>query len=251
MPTADLAFTKCANAAAAAFAAAPPYVVYRERSRVDVATMNRSKEVDRMVYVRTAKGDLKERAVTQDLPKGARLILQHAFPISPTFDAISYFRIFGGATLHSALDAYVEDVHPLTFSEATPGPNVNAYVQSLKYYYPKFADDSETEKQPNTHIMLSPLPTLTNGNSSQLYLHEVYCTPTTSMPTRVVYTGPDDRYFSVDFLDDEGREVVRAVHFEQTFFGPLRIGRVHVEVNATYDDYSFPTDPPQPELAKP
>ncbi len=251
VPTPDLAFTKCANAAAAAFFAAPAYVVYREQARVEVPSLKQSRDVNRTISVRTAKGDIAELAVSQDLPQGRRQTLAHAFPLSPTFDAISYFRIYGAVTFHWALDAYVEDVKPLTFSESVARPDVNVVVQSLKYYYPKFAPDSESAEQPNTHILLAPLPALTNGNPSQLYLHEVYCEPDSSLPTRVVYTGSDDRYLGVDFTTIDGHQVVRAVKFEQTFFGPLRLGRVHAIVNVAYDMYQFPTSAPEPELARP
>ncbi len=251
MPIPDLAFTKCANAAAAAFFNAPPYVVYREQSRVQVPALDRTRDVNRRVAVRTQKGDVMERAVAQDLPRGARTVLEHAFPLSPTFDAISYFRIYGGATLHSALEAYVEDVKPLTFSESAPASHADVVVQSLKYYYPKYADDSETATQPNIHIMLSPLPTLTNGNTSSLYLHEVYCRPESYLPARVVYTGPDDRFFAIDFETIEGHEVVKDARLEQTFFAPLHLGRLHAIVTVDYDEYAFPATPPEPELGKP
>ncbi len=251
MPIPDIAFTKCANAAAAAFFNAPAYVVYRERARVRVPSLNRTNDVNRRVAVRTQKPDVKERAVAQDLPRGARTVLDHAFPLSPTFDAISYFRIYGGATLHSALEAYVEDVKPLTFAENAPASRADVVVQSLKYYYPKYADDSETAAQPNIHILLSPLPTLTNGNASSLYLHEVFCRPETYLPSRVVYTGPDDRLFAVDFETIEGHEVVKAARLEETFFAPLHIGRIHAIVTVDFDEYAFPNEPPEPELGRP
>src|SRR5579872_1584657 len=86
--TADIAFQQAANAAAAHWDARPAFVTYVVHTHVDAPSMHQTVDVNRRVSVRSSDNT----AILQDLPQGATS-LGPAFPISPTFDALSYFRI--------------------------------------------------------------------------------------------------------------------------------------------------------------
>src|SRR5579872_6698809 len=86
--TADIAFEQSANAAAAAYDSRPAFVTYVTHTRIEVPSMGQDLDVNRRVIVRSAD----DVALLEDLPRGAQT-LAHSFPISPTFDALSYFRL--------------------------------------------------------------------------------------------------------------------------------------------------------------
>ncbi|MGH7660377.1 MAG: hypothetical protein ACRENA_05610, partial [Vulcanimicrobiaceae bacterium] len=96
--TADVAFQQVANAAAAAWAARPAYVTYLVRTHVEAASVGQSVDVDRRVLVRSSD----DRAIVNDLPNGGQS-MGNSFPISPTFDALAYFRLETSVGWHKRL----------------------------------------------------------------------------------------------------------------------------------------------------
>jgi hypothetical protein len=244
--TPDVAFQQAANAAAAVYEQAPPWITYRTTAHVEVKSLNRRTDVMRAVEART-RDDL---AIMQDLPKGATRI-GHAFPILPTFDALSYFRLVGTGGPHNALDSYVTDVRPLRFTagnEANSGADV--VVTNLKYYYAQYAPDSSDDPNGKTHILLRPLQTLLRDYRGNLFFSELVIDNQTHLPSRVVFTGLNDRKFVVDYVMVQDHWVVNHAFYEETEYGPLHIGRIHFTVDATFDDFGFPQTPPDPRLAQ-
>jgi hypothetical protein len=247
--TADIAFEQAANAAAARYEARPAYITYVSRTHVEVPSMDESLDVDRRVMVRSAD----DLAILQDLPHGAQTIA-HGFPISPTFDALSYFRLNVGIGWHKRIFSDVTGpagsgpIIPLRFAVVTHEPN-DVVVTSLRYYYPKFAPDSSDAPDGHTHLVMQALPTLTTGNSSDFYISDVVIDNSTMLPLQVTYTGRDDRRFVVDYETIGGAWVIRHAYFAMTQYGVLHFARVHWTADATFGDYQFSQTPPDPRLA--
>ncbi len=239
MIAADAAFRNAANAAAAAFAQAPPYIAYRTDATVDVPSLRRHKVISRAVETRTRD----DYAVLQDLPKGQRQYA-HSFPLIPTFDAISYFRLEYNGDRRNAL-SYVHMEQPITFTDPRATSHSDVVVVSLKYYHAAYAPDSTDGL---LHILLEPLPSLTRFSGGDLFLHDVYVDPVTSLPTRVRYTGPAAD-FTCDYATIENHWLVKHVLYTQTTFAPLHIGRVTFTADVTNSDFRFPATPADPKLA--
>ncbi|HZO94530.1 MAG TPA: hypothetical protein VFB22_12315 [Candidatus Baltobacteraceae bacterium] len=236
----DVLFRTAANAAAAAFANSPPYLAYRTEVTIDVPSMNRHKVIMREVETRTRD----DYARLHDLPNGGTQYA-HSFPLIPTFDAISYFRFqFNGSQRDSL--SYVKEIQPITFTDPANTAHADVVVTMLRYYHASYAPDS-TEQV--AHILMDPLPTLTRGNDSDFYLHDVYVDTATNLPTRVVYEGPSAD-FSCDYTVVDNHWLVRHASYRQTFYGPLHIGRVTATAEATNSDFRFPATPSDPKLAQ-
>lgn len=245
MITPDLAFQAAANAAAAVYASPPPWITYRTDANVDVRSLHRQRDIVREVMARTSD----DLAVMQDLPSGATRT-GHAFPLLPTFDALSYFRLVGTGGSHDTLEAYVTDVRPLRYDQANPsGDHVDAVVTNLRYYYARYAPDSSDAPDGQTHITLKALPTLTRNYTGNLFFTDLYIDNATHLPSRVAFSGADDRTFVVDYAMIQGHWLVRHAFYEETDYGPLHIGRVHATIDATFDQFTFPAAAPDPRLA--
>src|SRR5271165_1890480 len=106
----EVAFQRAANTAADAVASAPAYISYKVETVATAPSLNQVRTVNRAVDTRT-RDDV---AVVQDLPQGRRVVTR-SFPITPTFDALSYFRFQWRVTAHGTLDASVSDVQPLHY----------------------------------------------------------------------------------------------------------------------------------------
>jgi hypothetical protein len=70
------------------------------------------------------------------------------------------------------------------------------------------------------------------------------------LPQHVAFEGPDGLAFVVDYTTADGHWLVQHAHYEQTQFAPLRIGRVHAIVDATFSDFTFADTAPDPRLAE-
>lgn len=238
MITADVAFRQAANAAAAAFAHAPPYLAYRTEVVVDVPSLRRHKVIDRQVETRTAD----DFAALQDLPRG-QYQYGHSFPLIPTFDALSYFNLIFNGIQRDAL-SYVEQVKPITFTDPRTTSHADVVIISLKYYHATYGDDSTDAI---AHIVMDPLPTLTTNNPSDFYLHDVYVDTTTNLPTRVSYVGPRQS-ITLDYTTVADHWLVRHVSYSDTIYSWLKIGRLSFSAEATNSDFSFPDPPSDPRL---
>ena len=240
MIAADVQFRQTANAAALAFSQAPPYLAYRTSVVVDVPALRRHKVIARAVETRTAD----DFAALQDLPRGQHQYA-HSFPVIPTFDAISYFRVEFNGSQRDTL-SFVHDVHPITFTTQNLS-HADVVVTSLRNYRATYAPDS-TERL--AHINMEALPALTRDNGSTFFLHDLYVDTVTNLPTRVAYAGATAS-FSCDYVTVEGHWLVQHATYSQTFYGPLHVGRVTATADATNSDFTFPATPSDPRLAGP
>ena len=242
----DLAFHDCANAAAAAFAKnRPPYITYHVATHVSAPALRRERDVIRRVSVRT-RDDL---AVIQDLPQGADA-LGHGFPITPSFDALSFFTLSWRVGAHTEVSAYVHDVTPMTFADQGKS-TADVVVFRLRQYRVEYASDSNDAPNGRTHITFVPFDFVkreVRKPDSTFFLSDVYIDNSTRLPAQVRYQGGDDIDFSVDYAMQGGHWLVDHAHYEETLHGPLRIGRLHVVADAAYDGFAFPEQAPDPRL---
>jgi hypothetical protein len=238
---ADQAFALAANAADAAWRARPAFITYVARSTVSAPTVNYHKSIDRAVIVRTAD----DLAIVQDLPQGRQQVT-HAFPILPTFDALSYFRLVNNGSARDILESHVEPMGNITFAPPTPGAgHADVVVTTLRNYYATYDADSNDQ---TLHVDLKPLPALTRNNPSDLFLHDLRIDAATNLPVEVTYTGHDDRTFRVHYAVVQGHWLIDHVFYEQTFYPPLRLARVHATVDADLGSWGFPQTAPDARL---
>ncbi len=221
---------------------APPYLQYHTTATVDIPALGQHRTIERAVETRTRD----DYAVLQDLPRGQRQY-GHSFPLIPTFDAISYFRIDFSMPRRNLL-ASVTLEQPITFSERrAEDENVSVVATFLKYYYPTDAADSNATIR---HLVMDPLPALTRGNTSDFYLRDVYIDTATNLPTRVVYTGPKIT-FTLEYTMLDQHWLITHAHYERTFVGPLHVGTTHFTADAVFDHFAFPPTPADPKLLAP
>src|SRR5579875_3153240 len=191
--TPDIAFQQTANAAAAAWAARPAYVTYVTHTHITAPSLNQSVDIERGVMTRSSD----DLAVLQDLPHGAQTVAP-AFPLSPTFDALSYFRLSFSVGWHRRLFTNLTGpegngpIVPIRFQNVAHSAN-DVVVTSLRYYYPKFAPDSSDAPDGQMHIVMQALSTLTRNNKSDFYITDVRIDNRTMLPLAVTYEGKDDR----------------------------------------------------------
>jgi len=246
--TPDIAFEQSANAAAARWAARPAYVTYVTHMHVEAPSLHQSLNIDRLVVVRSAD----DTAILKDLPNG-RQSIAHAFPISPTFDALAYFRLNTNINWHKQISSSVTgpegrgEIVPITFKEPAHSES-DVVVTTLRYYYPRFAPDSSDAPDGHMHIIMQALPTLTNDNGSDFYISDVLIDNATMLPLSVTYVGKDDRKFEIDYGFADGNWIVKHAFFEQTVYSVLHISRLHYSADATFDDFEFSQTPPDPRL---
>jgi hypothetical protein len=248
--TADAEFRAVANAAFDAWQNRPAYIAYRVDVDVNVPAMHAARHVSRAVEART-RDDL---AVLQDLPQGQNQ-LGGAFPVPPTFDALSYFRLdfhLGDPVrLHNPLTAVTMlspapgvSPQPLRYTDPVASAPGVIVVTTLRNYYAQYADDSTDAV---AHIVMQALPALTRGNDSSFYLHDVYVDTASGLPSRIVYSGPDTD-FTLDYAMTGGHWLIRHLTYRRSIVAPLHIGQTTFTTEATYSDFAFPAAPPDPRL---
>jgi hypothetical protein len=234
--TADALFRLTANAAAVQYRQRPAFLAYHTVADIDIPALKRHTAVERAVETRTAD----DFAVLQDLPRGRRQYGQ-SFPLSPAFDALSYFRIdYSGARERDSL-AHVTTYAPITFAPPpAPAPGVAVVATTLRNYYAHYAADSTDSR---AHLIMDPLKALTQNNASDFYLHDLYIDTATDLPLRVTYTGRDDITFTLDYARVQDHWLVSHATYARTFFGPFRIGRTSLTVDVVFDKFTFPALP--------
>jgi hypothetical protein len=243
----EVAFQHAANAAAAVYEKAPPFVTYRVLTHVSAPSLGKSRDVLRDVAVRTSD----DVAVIQDLPQGANN-LAHGFPITPVFDALSYFELSWKVGYHTEVSSYVHDVTPLTYGDVSSS-DADAVVVRLKRYKATYADDSSDAPDGKTHIVMVPYDfyKAQGDPDNTFFLSDVVIDNATQLPISVTYTGGNNTTFVCDYGSDTGHWVVKHLHYETTLHGPLRIGLLHVIADATFDHFAFPENAPDPRLQPP
>jgi hypothetical protein len=246
--TPDIAFERAANAAAARWVQRPAYVTYVERTHIEAPRVHRKQDVDRRVMVRTAD----DLAILKDLPNGGESFAR-PFPISPTFDALSYFRLNNNVNWHLQVFSSTTgqngtgQIEPMTFKDPQPSEN-EVVVTTLRFYYPTFAPDSSDAPDGHMHLVLKALPTLTNDSGADFYITDVVIDNATMLPLKVTYEGKDDRRFVIDYEFVGGTWIVQHAFFEQTAYGIAKVSRVHYSGDVTFSDYQFSDSPPDPRF---
>ena len=244
----DIAFQHCANAAAAIVAKAPPFVTYHVATHVSAPSIGKERDVIRAVSVRT-RDDL---AVIQDLPQG-RNQLGHGFPVTPSFDALSYFTLSWRVGAHTEVSAYVHDVTPLVYPDVKD-ETADVIVVRLHQYKAEYAPDSSDAANGTTHITLEPYDFVKREAikpGDTFYLSDLMIDNATGLPGG----GPLQRrrrYSLRRPIRNARRSLARdaRAHYEETLHGPLSIGRLHVSADAQYDQFAFPATAPDPRLAE-
>jgi hypothetical protein len=208
--------------------------------------MRDHRDVYRAVSVRT-RDDL---AVIQDLPQG-RNQLGHGFPITPTFDALSYFTLSWRVGYHQEVTAYVHDVTPLTYTDPSASGQFDVVVTKLRAYKAEYAEDSSDAPNGRTHLTLRPLQFVVDKSNpdTTFFFDDLYIDNATDLPARVVFEGSNGKQFILDYGSVEGHWVLQHVHYEEILHGPLRVGALHVIADVDYDHYGFPAIAPDPRLA--
>lgn len=185
------------------------------------------------------------------MPKG-RNQLGHGFPVTPTFDALSYFQLTWRVTsLHQDLTAYVEEVTPLTYTDPNTSGEFDVVVTRLRAYKAEYAADSSDAPDGRTHITLSPLQfVVAKANpDTTFYFEQLYIDNATDLPTRIVMSGANDKQFILDYQTVEGHWLLRHIHYEEILHGPIHVGNLRVIADVDYNDFGFPVIAPDPRLA--
>jgi hypothetical protein len=244
----DIAFQHCANAAAAIIERAPAFITYRVATHVAAPSLGKQRDIVRQVSVRTSDG----LSVIQDLPRGRNQI-GPAFPVTPAFDALSYFTLSWKVGAHEDVEAYVHDVTPLHYDQL-PASGADVVVVRLRAYRATYAPDSSDAPDAKTHILLEPFDFVKRQvvrRDSTFFLSDLYIDNASGMPAEVKYSGGDDLQFVVDYASIGGYWLVNHAHYEETVFFPLHLARFHVSADAVYDGFVFPPQAPDPRLAPP
>ena len=149
---------------------------------VDVPSLRRHQVISRQVETRT-KDDF---AALQDLPRGQHQYA-HSFPLIPTFDALSYFRVTFNGNRRDLL-SYVEPGAPLTYTDPRLTSHADVVVTSLKFYHASYAADSNDRI---AHILMETLPSLTRDNPSDFFIHDVFADTVTELADESRLRGAD------------------------------------------------------------
>ncbi|MGZ3497821.1 MAG: hypothetical protein ACXWNK_16455 [Vulcanimicrobiaceae bacterium] len=232
----DLAFALLTNRTAMTYQnQAPAYIVYREHTHVTAPSLGRSQDIDRLVKVRVAD----DVAVMQDLPAGAERTGQ-AFPIIPYFDPISQFSFSYFANL-KRVDITLTRGQVVYFPIPSPDPSVNAVIPYMSFWAPSYAPDSTDAR---LHMTLEPTPRAGNG----FYPSDVAEDPQTQLFSHVeMRTTDGDETIALDYQVIENHWVITHGAFtstEHTFGLTFK-----VIADITYDQFQFPSMPPDPRLA--
>ena len=231
---ADLALALLINRTAAAYSARPPaYITYRERTRVTVPSLGRSQEIDRLVALRNADNF----AIMHDLPHGATRTGE-AFPIIPYFDPFSSFTFSYYANL-KAISITLKRGAPIVFPIPTPDPRADVTVPYISFLAPSYAPDSTP---PAPHMLIAPTP-LDTG----MYPSEVQVDPATELPSHIVLSDSrSDMRIGLTYRVVDGYWVIVRGVFSATEHA---LGfSFNVRAVTRYDEFTFPTTPPDPAL---
>jgi hypothetical protein len=241
----DLALALLVNRTTQAYTTnAPTYITYRERTHVTASIGGYNKEIDRYVMVRAADN----YAVMKDLPAGGESIGQ-AYPFIPYFDLFSNFGFSYFANLHK-LDISLQRGAPYLFPIPPPDASASVVIPYMTYLSPAYADDS---RQDAIHLLIDPTSRYTENPACQgncNYPAEAIEDPQTHLPSHLVekFTG-SDMLISLDYSVIDGHWIATHGTFSATEHA---MGfSFNASADVTFDQFTFPTAPPDPRLAGP
>ena len=215
----------------------PAFVTYRVATHVSVPALGRERDILREVKVRTRD----DSAVIVDLPGGGTQ-LGRGFPITPSFDALSYFVLHWKIGIHQDVTSYVSDVQPLHYDDSSgeyrrrrrlsaasiQGVLRERFERRSGWENPRYARAVRLRQKASgkagQHLLSrgtlhrQRLGSACRGDLQRRRRHSLY-----------------DRLRHV-----QGHWLVRHVHYEETLHGPLHIGRLHFSADAVYDGFAFP-----------
>ncbi|MBD5653974.1 MAG: hypothetical protein IAI50_02195 [Candidatus Eremiobacteraeota bacterium] len=230
MTSADAEFGDAANAAATAFAATPPYVTYRLHLRAVRGDAVRDEHF--RIAFRTSDGNA---TVTIADGKPARRT-PPALP--PAVDALAQWAFaFDSAAADIVMRVTYE--HPKRFAFATPGPNADVVAPSVLGY-----DVRHTGDDPG-HLLLTPATADMRAFAAQpdhFVYRDVDLDATSSLPRRVTLAAPDET-LTLDYAVVSGAWLLSHVTYDAAQHG-ARGAIERYAIDATYDDYAFPTADP-------
>ena len=233
--SADVAFERAADAAAAAFAATPPYVSYRVDVYTDTAALHSDESNN--VVVRTADG----QALVSNARGGDPKFGAAALPLSPAVDALADWA-FAFEVTDGHVRLNVAYVRPKYYSTPTPGPGVTVVVPSVSGYALRYVN-GETN-----HVHLEPATTATRAFAAQrdhFVYSDVWFDPVTFLPTRVVLRAIDET-LALDYTIANGHWLLRDFTYD-ALARSKREGARRYRIDAQYADYAFPEAVPELE----
>jgi hypothetical protein len=230
MLSADAAFANAANAAAAAFAADPPYVAYRLALRTNDGGSER--DTSSQIVVRTRDG-----AAVIDDGHGAS-VHPNVLALPPTVDALGNWA-FALETTDGGPVMHVTYQEPRHYAFATPGPDADVVVPGINGFSVRYADGDAT------HLELQPATAFTRTLATEFdrFLYrDVWFDPSSWLPSRVVVAAVNAE-LTLDYTVVSGRWLLSHVTYDgnEGSRPPLR----HVTIDATYAGYTFPSDEPR------
>jgi hypothetical protein len=240
---ADLAFQNAANLAYARSASPPAYISYVVRTHIAVPRMHRERNVDCREVTRTIDGV----TYVADLPNGGRRFSTEAFPLPPSFNAVSAFDLRYGMSLRGVPSFHVSNVRALTYHH-TEHTDADAVVVSTRGYRVSFAADSSEDPHGIRHIVLTPTKTLLrNAPKNTYFFSEMSIDNASGLPLHVSYVGANDFRMVFDYATNDGNWYISRAHLESTLAGPFGIGRVHFLADTDFSEVTTSqTAPPNP-----
>ncbi len=222
---AETAYANAANAAAAAFAAAPASISYR----VDIETHAGTAVYREASAVELRTGD--GSAIVRDANGTPRSGAPPALPaaLDPLGDwAFSAQLNDGRVVMHVVYE------HPKQYAFPTPGPQADVVVKSIAGYDVRFAAGDVQ------HIELSPATAETRAFAAQpnhFVYRDVFIDAVTALPSRVVLTAPDET-LTLDFGTFDGHWLLSHLDYDAVQHMNRHTERRYT-VEASYSDYAF------------
>jgi len=227
----DAGFAAAANAAAAAFAATPPYITYRLRLSIQRGDASHDERFD--VAFRTSDG----KATVAPHDGASRAGAPPALP--PALDALAQWA-FSLDHVAGQNVMRVSYERPQRYAFATPGPDVDVVVPSIAGYSVRYAERDVA------HIELAPATPEVRTFAAQpdhFVYRDVYLDSVTSLPYRVILVAPDEK-LTLDYAVQGGAWLLSHIAYDAAERGAHgTIARYTVD--ATYDNYAFPAADPE------
>lgn len=241
---ADLAFQHAANSAAVYAATTPAYVRYISRTHIAIPSMRRERDVNCREVTRVKDG----ATYIADLPRGSKRVESSAFPMPPTFNAVSAFDLRYGMSFRGVATFRLSNVQPMTYRAVRP-TDADVVVVSTRGYHVKYAPDSSEDVHGETHLLLSPSAlAIKDAPQNAYFFSEMLIDNSSGLPLRVAYVGANDFHMNFQYGFTSGRWAIETAHLESTLHAPLNLGRVHFVADTTFSEMQFSPISPVPEI---
>ena len=230
MISADTAFERVANAAAAAFSSPPPYIAYRVEVRATGAALRTTDS--HFITVRTFDG----QALMRDR-EGGPPVAGAPLPLAPSVDALAEWAFaFDTSGGHARLNVAYQ--RPLRYIAPVPAPGDTVVVASVAGYSVAYAPDDAN------HLHLEPATSEKRAFASEanhFVYRDVWFDPQTYLPTRVVVAAVDEM-LTVDYIVADRHWLLRGFIYDGRLDSARDGDRARIE--ASYAQYEFPSTVP-------